>query len=175
MSNILLRSMILAARSAFLSAFALVFVCAPLFGAGAPVARATEPVPAAASKPDAAKVVAEATAGRLKAETGKVFDEGCGAEVDYQADVVDLNGDGQPEVFTQLQSGCYGMAGVQLDLLIKGKDGKWSSQFGFPGMYTILETKNLGYPDIEIGGPGTCFPVWRWNGKSYALHKKCPI
>jgi hypothetical protein len=65
------------------------------------------------------------------------------------------------------------MAGVQLDLLIKGKDGKWASQFGFPGMYTILETKNLGFPDIEIGGPGTCFPVWRWNGKSYALHKKC--
>lgn len=122
-----------------------------------------------------AKVVSEATAGRLKALTGKFFDEGCGTEVDYQADVVDLNGDGQPEVFTQLQSGCYGMAGVQLDLLVKGKDGKWTSQFGFPGMYTILETKNLGYPDIEIGGPGNCFPVWRWNGTSYALHKKCPM
>ena len=181
MSNVLLRSRILAARSAFLSPAILVFVFALVVGAGAPLARAAEPAPNAAaskpsaSKPDAAKVVAEATGGRLKAETGQVFDEGCGAEVDYQADVVDLNGDGQSEVFTQLQSGCYGMAGVQLDLLIKGKDGKWSSQFGFPGMYTILETKNLGYPDIEIGGPGTCFPVWRWNGKSYALHKKCPL
>ena len=122
-----------------------------------------------------AKVVSEATGGHLKALTGKVFDEGCGIEVDYQADVVDLNGDGQPEVFTQLQSGCYGMAGSQLDLLIKGKDGKWSSQFGFPGVYTILETKHVGYPDIEIGGPGSCFPIWRWNGTSYALHKKCPM
>ena len=26
-----------------------------------------------------------------------------------------------------------------------------------------------GYPDIEVGGPGTCFPVERWNGKSYRL------
>ena len=84
-----------------------------------------------------------------------------------------MNGDGRPEVFTRLQSGCYGMAGVQLDLLIQGKDGKWTSQFGFPGVYTILETKYLGYPDIEIGGPGDCFPVWRWTGTSYDLFKKC--
>jgi hypothetical protein len=181
MSNVLLRSMILAARSAFLCASILAFVFALVVGANAQLARAAEPASsAAAAKPaatksNAAKVVAEATGGRLKAEAGKIFDEGCGAEVDYQADVVDLNGDGQPEVFTQLQSGCYGMAGVQLDLLIKGKDGRWTSQFGFPGMYTILETKNLGYPDIEIGGPGTCFPVWSWNGKSYVIHKKCQI
>jgi len=119
------------------------------------------------------KIVAEATAGRLTALTGKVHDPDCGVDVDYQADVVDLNGDGQAEVFTQLQSGCYGMAGVQLDLLIKAKDGAWKPQFGFPGMYTILETKNLGFPDIEIGGPGACFPVWRWNGASYAIHKRC--
>ncbi len=144
-----------------------------LSGAAAP-AHASEAA-AVADPAVQAKVVSEATAGRLKALTGKFFDEGCGTEVDYQADVVDLNGDGQPEVFTQLQSGCYGMAGVQLDLLVKGKDGKWTSQFGFPGVYTILETKNLGYPDIEIGGPGNCFPVWRWNGTSYALHKKCPM
>ena len=49
---------------------------------------------------DQAKVVSEATAGHLQALTGKLFDEGCGTEVDHQADVVDLNGDGQPEVFT---------------------------------------------------------------------------
>ena len=144
-----------------------------LTGGAAPVL--AEGATSAADPTAQAKVVAEATAGRLKALTGKFFDEDCGTEVDYRADVVDLNGDGQPEVFTQLQSGCYGMAGSQLDLLVKSKDGKWVSQFGFPGMYTILETKHLGYPDIEIGGPGTCFPVWRWNGTRYDLHKKCPL
>ena len=25
------------------------------------------------------------------------------------------------------------------------------------------------YPDIEVGGPGACFPVERWNGQSYRL------
>ena len=67
------------------------------------------------------------------------------------------------------------MAGVQLDLLVKGKDEKWTPQFGFSGVYTIFETKHREYPDIEIGGPGNCFPVWRWNGTTYALHKKCPV
>lgn len=131
-----------------------------------------KPAPDAVAQAD---LVAEVTSGRLKALTGRFLDEDCGTEVDYKAEVVDLNGDGQSEVFTLLQSGCYGMAGSQLDLLIKAKDGKWVSQFGFPGMYTILETKHLGYPDIEIGGPGTCFPVWRWNGTRYDLHKKCPL
>lgn len=55
-----------------------------------------------------------------------------------------------------------------------GDSGRqWTPQFGFPGIYTVLATKNKGYPDIEIGGPGNCFPVWRWNGQQYAIHKKC--
>jgi len=171
----------LAQRAGYGATGSLAMAMAVALASVAPSARAADPAkaPAAASaaaKPDpaaAAKTVAEATAGRLTALAGKVFDEACGSEVDYQADAIDLNGDGQPEVFTQLQSGCYGMAGVQLDLLIKGKDGKWKSQFGFPGMYTVLETRHLGWPDIEIGGPGDCFPIWRWSGAQYDLHKKC--
>jgi hypothetical protein len=56
---------------------------------------------------------------------------------------------------------------------IKNTHGQWKPQFGFPGIYTVLKTKSKGYPDIEIGGPGTCFPVWRWNGRAYAIHKRC--
>ena len=26
-----------------------------------------------------------------------------------------------------------------------------------------------GWQDVEIGGPGFCFPVMRWNGKQYAV------
>ncbi len=122
-----------------------------------------------------AKVISNATAGKLKSTHGRVFDETCGTEVDYQAEVIDLNGDGKPEVFTRLLGGCFGMAGVHLDLLVQDKDSQWKSQFGFPGDYTILETKHLGYPDIEIGGPGDCSPVWRWDGAAYDIHKKCPI
>lgn len=122
-----------------------------------------------------AKVISSATSGWLKATKGKYFEQSCNESVDYDAEVIDLNGDGQPEVFTQVHGICLGgMAGVSMNLYIKDKSGHWKPQFGFPGIFAILKTKSNGYPDIEIGGPGNCFPVWRWNGMQYALHKKCP-
>lgn len=43
---------------------------------------------------------------------------------------------------------------------------------GGTGMLNILNTKGTGnWPDLEIGGPGFCFPVERWNGREYALHR----
>lgn len=70
----------------------------------------------------------------MKAVKGKVIVDDCG-EVGYEAEAVDLDGDGQLEVMTQ--------------------------EFGFPGWLKILEARNHGFPDIEVLGPGTCFPVWR--------------
>lgn len=120
------------------------------------------------------KIISEATGGQLKAVKGKYFEKSCNERLDYDAEVFDLNGDGQPEVFTSVQGTCLGgMAGVHMNLYIKGSNGQWQPQFGFPGMYTVLKTRSKGYPDIEIGGPGNCFPVWRWNGQQYALYKKC--
>jgi hypothetical protein len=123
---------------------------------------------------DKTKVVAEATGGQFTATQGKYFAKDCNESLDYETEVVDLNGDGQPEVFTSVQGTCLGgMAGVYMNLYIKNKNGQWKPQFGFPGIYTVLKTKSKGYPDIEIGGPGNCFPVWRWNGREYAIHKRC--
>lgn len=132
------------------------------------------PICAAKADPAAdAKVVAEATQGRLEVRNGTYFDKDYEGAVECAAEVIDLNGDGQPEVFTKCYGSMFGMAGVQLDLLIKAKSGKWVLQFGFPGAHRILEAKSDGYPDIEIEGPGTCLPVWRWNGSAYAIHKRC--
>lgn len=125
--------------------------------------------------PDQARIIAEATGGRLDATKGKVFEPVCNEFLDYEAEVIDLNKDGQPEVFTTVFGTCLGgMAGAHLDLLIKDADGRWQPQFGFPGLYTVLETGDAGFPDIEIGGPGFCFPVWRWDGLAYDIHKTCP-
>ncbi|WP_454725545.1 MULTISPECIES: hypothetical protein [Cupriavidus] len=130
--------------------------------------------PAGAAPGADARVVAEATHGRLKALKGKVFDKSCNESVDYDAAVVDLNGDGQPEVFTNFYGSCVGgLAGVSMQLYVKDAGGRWQPQFGFPGQATVLKSGNLGYPDIAIGGPGHCFPVWRWNGAQYALFKTC--
>ena len=35
-----------------------------------------------------------------------------------------------------------------------------------------MPTKNMGFPDLLIGGPGFDFPIWRWNGKEYSFYKK---
>lgn len=130
---------------------------------------------AAAASPADARIVREATAGTLTATRGRYLEPACNESLDYEAEVVDLNGDGQPEVLTTVHGACLGgMAGAHMNLYILGRDGKWLPQFGFPGVYTVLKSRHKGYPDIEVGGPGQCFPVWRWNGRQYALHKKCP-
>lgn len=110
----------------------------------------------------------------LTQRDGKLLNT-CAEPVDPQVDVIDLNGDGVPEVFVLVGTSlCYGMAGGELSLLIKDKWERWHSNLGFPaGGYKLLGTKNKGYPDIEIVRPGRCFPVWRWNGSAYAIYKGC--
>ncbi len=143
-----------------------------LLAAGAPaVSRAAS----GAASWDEAKVVAEATGGTFKSTKGQYLEKACGEKLSYDAEVIDLNADGRPEVFVHVHGTCLGgHTGVQTNLYIKGADGKWTNQFGFPGIANVLKTKSKGYPDIEIGGPGFCFPVWRWNGKAYDIFKKCP-
>ena len=122
----------------------------------------------------AVAAIQAATNGQFKSAKGKYFSKDCNEQVDYEAEAIDLNGDGQLEVFTKEYGSCIGgRTGVHMNLYIKTKAGLWKAQFGFPGMYKILTTQSKGYPDIEIGGPGTCFPIWRWDGQKYDIHKKC--
>lgn len=147
--------------------------CTTLLVLGLPQAPRLHAAPKANPAADA-RIIAEATGGPLKAARGKYFEQACNQSLDYEAEVVDLNGDGQPEVFTSVQGTCRGgMAGVSMILYIRDSNGRWQPQFDFPGVYTVLKTKNKGYPYIEIGGPGNCFPVSRWNGQQYSIQKKC--
>jgi hypothetical protein len=128
----------------------------------------------AAPATDKAAVAAiqSATKGKMKAAKGTAKDRDCG-QVDYEAEAVDLNGDGQLEVLTKEYGSCFGRAGVQMNMYVKDKTGPWKAQFGFPGEPKILKAKSHGFPDIEILGPGTCFPVWRYDGRQYQVIKKC--
>ncbi|SLK08871.1 hypothetical protein [Novosphingobium mathurense] len=87
--------------------------------------------------------------------------------------VRDLNGDGRPEaVITEGGTYCFGMTGTGYTLVSKQADGTWKSVTGGIGIPNFLATRGVGgWPDIEIGGPGFCFPVERWNGKAYVLHR----
>lgn len=101
------------------------------------------------------------------AGTGWV-DTVCGQPAGARADILDLNGDGTPEVRLTYGNGCLsGYTGSSILLFIR-RDGAWVANLGFPAAVAEpLETSNLGWPDLLIGGPGFCFPVWRWNGSEY--------
>ena len=85
----------------------------------------------------------------------------------------DLNGDGRPEaVVTEGGGMCYGMTGQGFWLLTKDPNGTWRVLASETAVPEFLATKGVGgYPDILLGGPGFCFPVQRWNGRTYALQR----
>ena len=85
-----------------------------------------------------------------------------------QAEVTDLNGDGQPEVWiTEGSTFCYGNTGSAFVLLTRNGNG-WRKLLDEVGMQVILDTRHGDWPDIEVGGPGfEPFPVYRWDGKRY--------
>jgi hypothetical protein len=87
--------------------------------------------------------------------------------------VRDLNGDGRPEaVITEGGTYCYGHTGTGFVLVSKQADGSWKSVYSATGMASVLATRGKdGWPDIEVGGPGFCFPVVRWDGREYKLNR----
>jgi hypothetical protein len=104
------------------------------------------------------------------------LDTMCDQPADAVVSFSDLNGDGIKEVLVFFGNSCTsGMTGSSVMLFIKNSAGAFSSNFGFPGASADPQpTSNLGYPDLLIGGPGFCFPVWRWDGKEYQYLKQEP-
>jgi hypothetical protein len=101
--------------------------------------------------------------------TGLV-DDTCGQPATAEVQIRDLNGDKVDEVLITYGNSCLsGMAGSSVAVFIRDKADRYQSQLGFPGVLAeVRPAKGGGYPDLLIGGPGFCFPVWRWNGAAYA-------
>jgi hypothetical protein len=96
-------------------------------------------------------------------------DQICGQSADAKVEFRDMNSDGRQEVLVIFGNTCTsGHAESSAVLLIRGDSGHLQQNLGFPAASADpLPEMNLGYPDLLIGGPGFCFPVWRWNGKEY--------
>ena len=109
-------------------------------------------------------------AGLVLDSTGtSLADYSCGLPAGAAVEFSDWNGDGNKEVLVVAGNSCTsGMAGSSVFLFIKDTTGTYLPNLGFPASSaTPMATSNLGYPDLLIGGPGFCFPVWRWNGTEY--------
>jgi len=87
--------------------------------------------------------------------------------------IEDLNGDGRPEaVVSEGGAMCYGMTGQAFWLLSQQADGSWKLMTTEIGIPEFLATRGAGnFPDIQLGGPGFCFPVVRWNGSDYVNNR----
>lgn len=85
-------------------------------------------------------------------------------------EVADLNGDGAPEAWVRESSlFCYGNTAEAFVLVTKKGPG-WTVLLDEVGIAGPRKTKSLGWPDIEVGGPGMGpFPVYRFNGTKYVL------
>lgn len=87
----------------------------------------------------------------------------------------DLNKDGQEELFIGLGSAAlFGNVGESFSLFMQDKSGVYQLQedYSGSGRPLVLSAMNLGYPDLVPGGPGFTHPAYRWNGKSYKLHRQ---
>ena len=94
-------------------------------------------------------------------------------EVAVQPYITDMNKDGNEEVFIVMQSSAlFGNKEQDFMLYIKNNKGNFVKDPDLSGgIVMILLSKNLGYPDIAVGGPGFEFPVCRWDGKKYTYLK----
>ena len=103
-------------------------------------------------------------------------DEVCGQPADAKVEFRDMNSDGRQEVLVIFGNSCTsGMAGSSVLLLIRDAGGKLQPNLGFSAASADpLPESSLGYPDLLIGGPGFCFPVWRWDGTAYNYLRNDP-
>ena len=111
----------------------------------------------------------------LTADKKEFAQDNSALEYPFQANAypVDFNKDGVEEVFVDYgNTYTSGNTGVSFFFFIPDQAGVYQEAISLIGIPVLLKSGNAGYPDIEIGGPGFKFPIWRFNGKSYNLYRK---
>ncbi|WP_200937157.1 MULTISPECIES: hypothetical protein [unclassified Phenylobacterium] len=149
-------------------------LAAALVVSGPTYAQTTAKAPALASVPAADRTAALRAAGFVSQGGRWLGGEGNCEAVIEASDIRDLNGDGRPEVIvTETGTFCYGNTGQGFYIMERTAAGGWRTLFQSQGIPEFLPTKGVGgWPDIVLGGPGFCFPVVRFNGKTYVNHRQ---
>lgn len=103
-------------------------------------------------------------------------DDGYGRAEVQNGDYRDINQDGVNDlIITDSGTFCYGNTGQGFVILTRSAaNAQWKVFYSSPGIPTFVKTTVKtpgGWPDVEIGGPGFCFPINRWNGKDYVFNR----
>jgi hypothetical protein len=97
----------------------------------------------------------------------------CDGSTPLELELRDLNGDGRPEaIVTDGGLECYGNTGTGFVLLTRSKNGGWAKMYETPGIPNVLDSRVNGWAEIEVAGPGFCFPVLQSNGQEYAIARQ---
>lgn len=104
-----------------------------------------------------------------------------GGKLEQTTEVKDIDGDGSAEIIltetgTAGASICFGMVGQHMTLLVADGAGGWRTALSARAAgLELIKRADSAWPDIEIGGPGSCFPLWRMREKEsrYDIWKAC--
>lgn len=105
-----------------------------------------------------------------------------GTKITYDVAQRDVNGDGVNELIVESYpaelgngvTGCYGSVAKNMYLLSKAK-GNWEALvIGGATLDFVFHSRQSGeMPDVELTGPGVCFPIQRHHMGEYKLWKVC--
>ena len=120
----------------------------------------------------------DAAIATLNTPEARLCPESNGSKLELPYEIKDINGDAVDEIIVEHYAsgaaGCFGHAGSDISLLISDGKGGWTDAFGFPGSDLAFHPRtDSAWPDIEILGPGFCFPVWRYHEGSYGIWRTC--
>ncbi len=137
-------------------------------------ATAASPAPSGLSPADQAAAFRAAGFTRIVGKWQACGDPGTASYTPGTIESVrDINGDGRPDaVITEGSVFCFGGTEAGYSVVSKQANGSWRRIASGSGIANFLprtaKGRNaFGWPDLEIGGPGFCFAVQRWNGREY--------
>ena len=98
---------------------------------------------------------------------GLIVDENCDPE-EPMVELLNLNADSKMEVVVLYGGTCLaGNTATGFLLYTVNSSGKYYRCMDEVGILSPLKTRTNGFYDIELGGPGFEFPIYKWNGTKY--------
>lgn len=89
------------------------------------------------------------------------------------SDYRDLNKDSRMDaILVDGGTSCYGSVGTGFHVMTKQTNNQWTRIFRSPGRAVMLASIGRhGWPDIRVENDSSCYAVYRWDGRQYAINR----